>query len=209
MKEHALPHKNRPSLNSEQESAANAPLGPRLIVAGAGTGKTRTLISRIAHLLHIGIPKESICAITFTNKAAREMEERAIASLHDSGAGKESREQGWFIGTFHSLGARILRAEARYLGRRAGFAIFDDSDSLQLSRKIVKEMELSKSDPGTAALLSGVSRIKNGSTPLSLISGSRRREDVVLTRFFDSYEKRLRDNNAFDFDYLIVKVVQL
>ena len=112
-------------MNSAQKAAAEAKNGPLLIVAGAGTGKTKTLTSRIVYLVASGMRPERICAITFTNKAAKEMADRVNIP-------------GPLIGTFHSLGARILRKECRLLGRTPNFAIFDDHDSFELIKKATR-----------------------------------------------------------------------
>jgi superfamily I DNA/RNA helicase len=133
--------------NPEQQKAAEAPKTPLLIVAGAGTGKTRTLISRIVHLIESGTPPERICAITFTNKAAAEMQSRIAAAL--GGGGRRTP----YMGTFHSLGARILRQECRVFGREPNFAIFDDHDSFDLIKKVIKSAFPKKSgddDEGSA-----------------------------------------------------------
>ncbi len=191
------------SLNPAQKAAAEAPVSPLLIVAGAGTGKTRTLTSRIVHLAENGIPPERICAITFTNKAAQEMRDRVT---RDSARGR--REP--FIGTFHSLGARILRKECREFGRTPNFAIFDDHDSFDLAKKIVKGLpkgEAGKRD--TPAFFAGkLSLIKNLDGALgSLREPAERRE--LIKNVFERYEAALRANNAFDFDDLIEKPVAL
>jgi len=120
-------------LNDAQRRAVEAPRGPLLIVAGAGTGKTRTLTSRILFLIEKGINPERICAITFTNKAAEEMKKRVAGEQKP-----KTREP--YIGTFHSLGARMLRRECKLLGREPNFAIYDDHDSFDLIKKAVKEI---------------------------------------------------------------------
>ena len=149
------------SLNPAQKEAAEAPISPLLIVAGAGTGKTRTLTSRIAYLIESGMPPERICAITFTNKAAQEMRHR----IAPSSAGNASGEP--LIGTFHSLGARILRKEFRAFGRTANFVIFDDHDSFELVKKIIKgsltkrKKQEKHTCPAPAWCWAGVLRAKN------------------------------------------------
>ena len=112
-------------LNEPQRDAVIHTEGPLIIFAGAGTGKTRTLTSRILHLINSGTPPARICAITFTNKAAQEMKRRV-------------GHEGPYIGTFHSLGARILRKECGALHRTPNFAIFDDHDSFDLVKKATK-----------------------------------------------------------------------
>ena len=174
-------------LNPAQKAAAEAPPAPLLIVAGAGTGKTRTLTSRIAYLIETGMPAGRICAITFTNKAAEEMKNRV-----------GNREP--FIGTFHSLGARILRKECRAFGRDPNFAIFDDHDSFGLVKKITKK---------TPALFARkISEMKNVDNALLRAKEPPERA-VPVQNVFDEYEAALARNNAFDFDDLIQKSVAL
>ena len=143
-------------LNPAQKSAAEAPVSPLLIVAGAGTGKTKTLTSRIVHLIATGVSPERICAITFTNKAAQEMKNRVAGDAH-------GRQGEPFIGTFHSFGARILRKECRALARTPNFVIFDDRDAFGLVKKTVKSSlmkEWSKRDT-PAFFAQKISEIKN------------------------------------------------
>ncbi len=191
------------SLNPAQKAAAEAPISPLLIVAGAGTGKTRTLTSRIMHLVESGVPPERICAITFTNKAAQEMKDRVGKSA--VGGRREP-----FIGTFHSLGARTLRRECRAFGRTPNFVIFDDHDSFDLVKKIVKGLargEAGKKD--TPAFFAGkISLIKNLDGAFQSSKESAERGELIKN-VFERYEVALRANNAFDFDDLIEKPVAL
>jgi DNA helicase-2/ATP-dependent DNA helicase PcrA len=186
-------------LNPEQKKAAEAATSPLLIVAGAGTGKTRTLTSRIVHLIAAGTPPERICAITFTNKAAAEMKHRIggmIVLPPKSGTP--------YIGTFHSLGARILRKECRTLGREPNFTIFDDHDSSDLLKKVLKAMghkEARGNKKETPAyFLRRISELKNVPP---------KEEDQKVRDIFAAYESALQRNNAFDFDDLIEKPVNI
>lgn len=186
-------------LNHDQNEAVHAPLKKHLlIVAGAGTGKTKALTHRIAHLADSGIPIETICAITFTNKAARELEER-VESLF-----RRLEKKIGFVGTFHSLGARILRKEARHAGRTPDFVIFDDHDSLSIVKKVVARAAIA--DPQKrrpAQLRSEISRVKSRdprTTPREALS-------PPLEEIFENYEKELVRHNAFDFDDLLQKTV--
>jgi DNA helicase-2/ATP-dependent DNA helicase PcrA len=189
------------SLNQAQKSAAEAALGPLLIVAGAGTGKTRTLTSRILYLIEHGMAPERICAITFTNKAAKEMARRVTVD-------------GPLIGTFHSLGARILRKECRALGREPNFVIFDDHDSLDILKKILKgvpglEKGSAKSRKYTPAFFAQrISELKNLNNAKELFRGGEE-EKALIESVFEKYEVVLGRNNAFDFDDLIQKPVAL
>ncbi len=183
-----------PTLNPKQKAAAEAPIDrPLLIIAGAGTGKTRTLTSRLAYLVSQGVPPEAICAITFTNKAAREMEKRVFGDMPPKSGGP-------FIGTFHSLGASFLRKEARKLGRTPAFVIFDDSDSFSLLKKVLKPFGKTKDTP--SAIHQKISSVKSGVETLDGAS-------PLFTEIFESYERGLQRSNAFDFDDLLQKPVAL
>ncbi len=204
-----------PNLNRPQEDAVNAPDIPLLIVAGAGTGKTRTLTMRILNLLKRGVPPSRVCALTFTNKAAREIEERVLSAYLGSAESQKWAGEPPFLGTFHSLGARILRKEGRQLGRNAGFVIYDDQDSMSVLKKALKtlgiEEKAEKGGPrskGPAILLDKISKLKNGILRLPAME-NRSPEEEQLGRVFVEYEKGLETNNAFDFDDLIQKVVHL
>jgi DNA helicase-2/ATP-dependent DNA helicase PcrA len=214
--------KNIIHLNEAQERAVRAPAGPLLIVAGAGTGKTSTLTSRIIHLIDDGIQPWKICAITFTNKASMEMADRILD--HDQQISHPAgRRNTPYIGTFHSLGAKILRRECRLLSREPNFAIFDDHDSFDLIKKAVKSISLgkrqddnekplgsAKKDEAPAFFAQKISEIKND----AFMKDGRRaqispeKENQVRT-VFDAYEAALLRNNAFDFDDLIQKPVLL
>jgi len=193
-------------LNSAQDAAVHAPGIPLLIVAGAGTGKTKTLTSRIIHLIDTGTPPERICAITFTNKAAKEMAKRV-------------NRVGPFLGTFHSLGAKILRKECRLVGRDPNFAIFDDHDSFDLVKKAVKAVLPPKKDDEDDGILAKknkkdtpvyfakkISELKNLGKLLPEARPSVDKE-AQARRVFEKYEAALERNNAFDFDDLIEKTV--
>ncbi len=179
-------------LNPQQQKAVQAPHTPLLIVAGAGTGKTRTLTSRLLYLIENSATPEKICAVTFTNKAAKEMAERVREKAGDKP----------FIGTFHSLGAKILRAEARELERTPHFSIFDDSDNLSLIKKIMKELDIKGGKP--PRFLQYISWRKSSAGEKSSLGHHYDDE-----RIFERYEQALIRNNAFDFDDLIEKATWL
>lgn len=193
-----------PELNPQQKAAVEAPDAPLLIVAGAGTGKTRTLTSRMLHLIQRGVNPERICALTFTNKAAREMNERVTAGLPPNLRGS----QGPFLGTFHSLGARILRVECKSLGRNSKFVIFDAQDSVQLVKKVLKGIG-ARLDEKPSFILSRISALKNGMATPADLATSRNPADKTALRAFERYEEELEQQNAFDFDDLLVKVVKI
>jgi len=221
-------------LNPQQKLAVQADDKPLLIVAGAGTGKTRTLTGRLAHLIEKGIPPDRILALTFTNKAAKEMAERvrdANLQMHANlqiekfaafeWNSRHSHRASPFIGTFHSLGARILRVEAELLGRDHNFVIFDDSDSLQLIKKLLKNEVLRDNGSdysGAADISRKISRLKNNIVSRETVlnssgdgpaSTSRGEAGELIIKLFHRYEKELLKNNAFDFDDLIEKVVHI
>ncbi len=187
------------TMNDRQAEAAHHAGGPLLIAAGAGSGKTHTLTQRLHYLLSaLRVPPARILAITFTNKAAEEMKRRA-------GAPKEL-----FIGTFHSFGARLLRREARRLGRSASFTIFDEDDAGSLLKKIGKNRNLSTETCGPATLSRLMGKVKNEFiSPEMVAKGMRDLDPDTARACYDDYESALRENNAFDFDDLIEKPVYL
>ena len=196
-----------PDLNPAQIEAASHRGSPLLIVAGAGSGKTRVLTQRIAHLIREGDARPSeILAITFTNKAAREMQERVAALV-----GPASRAM-WVM-TFHSACVRILRREAGRLGISTNFSIYDSADSQRLMAMVVKDLDLDPKRHPPRALSSRVSALKNDLVDED--DFARRAEtpqDRVLAQAYAQYQRRLRQANAFDFDDLIgstVAVLQL
>ncbi len=199
-------------LNPHQERAVKSPpKQPLLIVAGAGTGKTRTLTERVLYFIEEGVPADQICAITFTNKAANEMKERIVKSIstkrqhereEDSPLKTRAHALGSrllpFIGTFHALGSRILRRHASLLGRTPSFVIFDDHDSFSLIKKILKDLDGRKENP--SSMYGKISAIKNGAVD---IEG----ECPAIQAAFLRYERSLELQNAFDFDDLLQKTV--
>ncbi|MBI2035348.1 MAG: UvrD-helicase domain-containing protein [Candidatus Liptonbacteria bacterium] len=187
------------NLNKKQMEAVESPEGPLLIVAGAGSGKTRTLTSRLQYLLSKNINPSSIIAITFTNKAADEMRGRVQKFIGSNQP---------FIGTFHSLGARILRRETASLGRGANFSIFDSDDSLSAIKKTIKTLALLKQDKaGPTMFRFYISKIKNDLLrPSDLLEGTKL---ANLEAVYEEYENQLKRINAFDFDDLIEKPVKL
>lgn len=198
-------------LNPRQKEAVEYGDGPLMIAAGAGSGKTKTLTSRLIALLGRGIAPERIIAITFTNKAADEMRDRITNSLQPMTNNTNDKVISYklsvnsqpFIGTFHSLGARILRSEAGYLGRTAAFSIFDSEDALSLVRKTIRALELNREDYPAGKLMNSFSRIK------SLVLNSSEELAPVELGAFETYERKILEFNGFDFDDLIEKVVRL
>ena len=183
-------------LNPEQIEAVHHENGPMLILAGAGTGKTRTITARIAWLIAQGEDPGKMLAVTFTNKAAREMKDR-IAGMVDPDQAKQVTAC-----TFHALCLRILRGDAQRLGYKANFSIFDEGDQLGLIKKIITRVSGrdEKLDPHLAKAL--ISRAKNNAWTAS-------NEDSLAGAVYRRYEQELRALNAMDFDDLLAKAVQL
>ncbi len=183
-------------LNTEQLRAVEHDQGPLLILAGAGTGKTRTLTARIAWLIAQGQDPAKILAVTFTNKAAREMKER-IAGMVDPGKARLVTAS-----TFHALCLRVLRGDAQRLGYKANFSIFDESDQLGLIKKITTRIcsRDEKLDPHLAKNV--ISKAKNN-------AWTARDDETLIGSVFRRYEQELRALNAMDFDDLLVQAVRL
>ncbi len=195
-------------LNSKQKEAVTAAEGPILILAGAGSGKTRALTHRVAHLVSKGIGPENILAVTFTNKAAEEMRARIAILLKNSKF--EIRNSNLFVGTFHSFGLRILRQEIRLLGYGKNFIVYDDDDAQSLAKEIMAELGLSTSQFKPAALLGAVSKAKSelmGFEDFS-VQGSGFYQ-IQVRKFYEAYQRRLKRLNALDFDDLIMLPVKI
>ena len=197
-------------LNEGQREAVTYCDGPQLVIAGAGSGKTRVLTYKIAYLLaHYEMAPWNILALTFTNKAAREMKER-IGRL----VGQE-RAQRLQMGTFHSVFARILRAEAEHIGFNANFTIYDQADSRSLVKNIIKEMQLDDKTYKPAAVADRISMAKNHLLlPQQYMVSSWAKDDVQKKRpqvatIYNRYVERCRQANAMDFDDLLVQTYLL
>ena len=190
--------------NPAQRAAVEYNEGPHLVIAGAGSGKTRVLTYKIAYLLQQGVNAGNILALTFTNKAAREMKTR-IAAL----VGEHVARYLW-MGTFHSICSRILRQEAEYIGYTHDFTIYDTTDSKSVIKHIVKDMQLDEKQYKTSVVLGRISMAKN--QLLSPTSYSANREYIMQDRFaripevariYAEYNRRLKACNAMDFDDLL------
>ena len=184
-------------LNPEQQSAATHEHGPLLILAGAGTGKTRTIVARITWLVSTGTPASKILAVTFTNKAAREMKERIAGMLSEDEADEITAS------TFHALCVRILRGDAEKIGYKNNFTIFDEGDQLGLIKKVINRVTAKdeKLDPGLAKNL--ISKAKNnGWAPPQ-------DDETVIGAVYARYNRELHALNAMDFDDLLVQAVRL
>ena len=190
------------NLNPAQRQAVEAIEGPVLVVAGPGSGKTRVITQRIAYLIKVvGISPYRILAVTFTNKAAREMKDRVYGML-DKGA------EGLTLGTFHSICARILRQEAEHLGLNNRFVIYDASDQENLVKRAMKELGLDPKQHPPRSILSAISNAKAELIgPDGFISGSYYEE--LVKRVYECYQRLLVGSNALDFDDLLMKAVIL
>ncbi|MDD5748050.1 MAG: UvrD-helicase domain-containing protein [Actinomycetota bacterium] len=191
------------NLNSSQKEAVLHESGPLLIIAGAGSGKTRALTHRIAHLVvGLGVKPSEILAVTFTNKAAREMKER----LDNLGV----RSSQMMIGTFHSCCARILRREITKLGYTTNFNIYDEADSKRLIARCIDELELSRKQFPPGALRASISRAKSEMIDTDTYAKSDLDffREVVL-KVYRMYQEKLRSNDALDFDDLLYVTVNL
>ncbi|MCE9584144.1 MAG: UvrD-helicase domain-containing protein [Planctomycetes bacterium] len=191
------------ALNAPQRKAAETLEGPVLVLAGAGTGKTKVLTTRLALLLSKGHKPPSILAVTFTNKAAREMRERAKKL-----AGAEVKDV--WLSTFHSLCARILRKEIEVLGYRKDFAIYDDSDQESVVRAVLKELRIPGAQAGADAVKWRIGNAKNrGWGPDQMAQEDSDEVDHVAARAFEKYQAGLKARNAVDFDDLLSLTVRL
>ena len=194
-------------LNPEQLAATSHFEGPLLVLAGAGSGKTRVLTARVSHLIsEHGVPPDRILAVTFTNKAAGEMRERITRLLG-------AEPLGMWVGTFHSVGARLLRRHADRLGWDRSFSIFDSDQSLRLVKNVQESIGLDPKRWSPKAIRAEISNAKN-----QLIDGDQFAKDAEgsfdlfvrnVGSVFTEYQKALKDQNAFDFDDLLMKPVQL
>ena len=191
-------------LNEEQLAAVTSTEGPLLVIAGAGSGKTRVLTRRLAHILceHNASPYQ-VLAVTFTNKAANEMKERVVSLLGGVAPGLQ-------VSTFHSFCARFLRTEAEALGYESTFTIFDAEDSRTLVRNCISQLGLSSSQFTPKAQVRKISNAKNG------LIGSEEFESTAsgyfescTSKIYTLYQKRLRECGAMDFDDLLFNSVRL
>src|SRR5688572_15138659 len=190
-------------LNPQQRNAVTAADGPVLVVAGPGSGKTRVLTQRIAHLIaNEGVRPWQILAVTFTNKAARSMEERVKHLLPDQAI------EGIMLGTFHSICARLLRREAEHLPIESNFVIFDSDDQERIVKTIIREFNLNDKLYRAASVHGAISRAKNeligaDDSPINTY------RDEVVKRVYTEYQKRLIASNAVDFDDILVYTARL
>ncbi len=197
-------------LNENQYEAVTTINGPLMVLAGAGSGKTRVLTMRIAHLITNGVDPFNILALTFTNKAAKEMKERIAKVVGESDA------KSIWMGTFHSVFARILRSEAHYLGYPSNFTIYDQQDSLNVIKKVIKDLNIDSDLYKPKKVQSRISTYKNNlitvkayfSNP-ELIEADERANMKLLGQIYQKYVEQCFRNGAMDFDDLLLKTNEL
>jgi len=197
-------------LNDSQKLPTVHKNGPIMVIAGAGSGKTRVLTYRIAYLMEKGVDPFSILALTFTNKAAREMKERIASIVGDSKA------KSLWMGTFHSIFARILRSEAEYLGYSSNFSIYDTQDSERLISSIIKELKLDKDLYKFRNIRNRISSLKNNLVTVNaylnnseLIQQDKETRKPMFGKIYQTYVNRCFKASAMDFDDLLLKTNEL
>lgn len=189
------------TLNDEQKKAVMHLNGPCLVLAGAGSGKTRVLTTRIAYLIDNGIPSYNILAITFTNKAAREMKERVETLVPGNYA---------FLGTFHSLGVRILRENSKECGLESNFTILDSDDVLSLIKRIMKNKAIDPKELAPLYVRNRISFIKNENlSPREIDNLFNTVSEKRVLDIYQTYQELIHKNNSVDFDDLLVLPVEL
>jgi DNA helicase II / ATP-dependent DNA helicase PcrA len=215
-------------LNPKQQEAVEHVSGPLLIIAGAGTGKTKTLTHRIAHLIETGVPARSILAITFTNKAAKEMKERALHLIRENkqrnfpvfdefspentlgNSPQYSSANIPFISTFHSLGVYLLREFHAEAGLPRHFSIYDRDDSMRVVKTVLAEMHMDPKEHDPKSLLSIISSTKgDGKNAESLSRQTGNPFRLLAGQVMERYEEKLREEKALDFDDLLARTVRL
>lgn len=202
-------------LNEPQRQAVEAIKGPSLILAGAGSGKTRALTHRIAYLMSKGVPPWQILAVTFTNKASKDMKERITGILNVT---EEENVHPWsfgtgrlpVMGTFHSICARILRREMEHLGRDKSFVIYDTDDQVKLMKSVLKEMGIDDKELKPKAVLGYIGRFKcEALSPKEAVAQASTSHMQQVVRAYAKYQEALIQSNALDFDDLIMETVRL
>jgi DNA helicase-2/ATP-dependent DNA helicase PcrA len=209
------------NLNPAQKEAVKNTKGPLLIVAGAGAGKTRVITHRIAYLISKNVKPRNILAVTFTNKAAKEMRERVIKLISGEPQPYLAEKKNYslknpdyklpFIGTFHFLGVKILRENAKHLGLQRNFSILDEDDSLKLIKESIKDLELNQEQWQAKKIRTLISKQKNklkdAEDFLNEFQGQYFPE--IFAKIWQKYEEKLKERQALDFDDLIIKTVAL
>ena len=197
-------------LNEPQLEAVTTLQGPLMVLAGAGSGKTRVLTMRIAHLITNGVDPFNILSLTFTNKAAKEMKERIAKLVGDSNA------RSLWMGTFHSVFARILRSEGHHLGYPSNFTIYDMQDALNVMKKVIKDMNIDSDVYKAKKVLSRISQYKNNLITVNayfnnpeLMEADEKANMKHIGNIYKKYVEACFKNGAMDFDDLLLKTNEL
>ena len=195
-------------LNKEQKLAVTYTDGPLLVLAGAGSGKTKVLTHRVAYFISQNLIKpENALLLTFTNKAANEMRERVLRLVNSQ---QPTVNSSPVVGTFHSFCAKVLRIDGKYIGIPIGFVIYDEQDQKDLVKQILEELNLDTDQYNPAAILNGISEAKNQMlTPAEYKDFIRGEWQEIVAKVYEAYEKKLKENDALDFDDLLIKTVKL
>jgi len=198
-------------LNQPQLEAVTTTKGPLLVLAGAGSGKTRVITHRIVHLIHQGVAPRNILAVTFTNKAAKEMRERVEKLVHEFPPSDRAVIDGMpTVTTFHALGVRILREHHDVLGLRRHFTIYDRSDSLRAIKQSLERANYNPKEFEPRKILGKISRAKgDAKTPIEFKEASSSYPDRVASEVWIHYEEIMRGDHALDFDDLLIKTLRL
>ena len=199
------------SLNEKQKEAVLYTDGPLLIVAGAGAGKTKTITHRIIHLIHKGVDPRSILAVTFTNKAAKEMRDRVMTMLEDKEHGVNAPEQSGsapFVSTFHSLGVNIIKENSHLIGLNKYFTIMDENDTLSVIKTIMKERGIDPKQHEPRKIKSIISKSKGDFITVDKYNENANSaiQSIVAT-IWRGYEATLKKEKALDFDDLLLETV--
>ncbi len=199
------------SLNDKQKEAVLYTEGPLLIVAGAGAGKTKTITHRIIHLIHQGINPSSILAVTFTNKAAKEMRDRVINLLEDKSHGLSfpiNHSSAPFVSTFHSLGVHIIKENAHLIGLTKHFSIIDESDAISIIKDIMKQHDIDPKQHEPRKIKSAISKAKGDFITLENYRGEvKSSQQSIVALIWAGYESRLKKEKGLDFDDLLLESV--
>ena len=188
-------------LDTAQKAAVLQTEGPVLILAGAGSGKTRVLTFKAAFLIDKGVKPENILLSTFTNKAANEMKERVIRLV-----GLE-RSNLPYVGTFHAFCAKLLRVDGKFIGIPSGYLIYDGDDSLSLVKRIMKDYEISTKSLRPSSILGAISSAKSELVdPVEYAQFARGHFSQTVSKVYTIYQKTLHEINACDFDDLLMKI---
>src|SRR3954465_4589974 len=198
---------NLGGLNPQQRLAVETIKGPVLILAGAGTGKTRVITYRIAPMIERGIPPGQILAVTFTNKAAREMKERVLKLIPRQRGRDGEKPETPIISTFHSLGVRILRQHIEKLGYKKNFVIYDETEQLGAVKKILAHLSAKGEKTDAQAILGFISRFKSGAIKPDAFADDS--SAMLAKHILSRYESALRACNAIDFDDLLLLTLRL